>query len=118
MNEQIAASHQQTPYLILDFGGFNEYSTETPWDKLPVGQSMQWYEDIVHFNGSLGALMLAAVRDNETQGTWFETVTSANIDEHLAKIRRDRDAYFATHAAPQARISHDKPSAADTNGEP
>jgi len=103
MNEKIAAEHGQTPYRIWDFGGFNEYSTETPWDRVPVGASMQWYEDIVHFDGSLGALMLAAVRDNQTQGAWFETVNSANIDAHLAHIREGRDQYFATHAPPVAK---------------
>ena len=97
MNEQIAAEHNATPYIIWDFGGYNEYSTEPTWDQLPLGQSMQWYEDIVHFQGSLGALMLAAVRDHQTQGPWFETVDSRNIEKHLEKIRRDKDRHIKAH---------------------
>jgi len=98
MNEQMAAAHHASPYLIWDFGGINEYSTETSWDQLPVGQSMQWYEDIVHFQGSLGAKMLAAVRDHQTRSDWFETVDSNNIGQHLEKIRKDKDNYVKTHA--------------------
>jgi hypothetical protein len=93
MNEEIAARYHTAPYPIWDFGGFNKYSTETPWDRLPVGQSMLWYEDIVHFQGELGAKMLVAIRDGQTQGNWFETVDSSNIERHLEKIRQDKDAY-------------------------
>jgi hypothetical protein len=100
MNEQIAAEYHQTPYLIWDFGGYNQYSTEIPWNQLPVGQSMQWYEDIVHFQGALGTKMLAAIRDHQTQGSWFEVVNSQNIEAHLEKIRRDKQVYIATHASP------------------
>ena len=96
MNEQIAAQYHVAPYPIWDFGGINVYSTETSWEKLPVGQSMLWYEDIVHFQGELGAKMLAAIRDQQTQGDWFETVDSKNIDSHLEKIRHDKDAYKNT----------------------
>jgi len=99
MNEQIAAQHHMTPYKIWDFGGFNPYSMETAWDQLPVGQSMQWYEDIVHFQGALGAKMLAAIREDQLQGDWFEVVNSENIDKHLAKIRQDKDHYIKTHDA-------------------
>jgi hypothetical protein len=93
MNEQIAAQYHSTPYLIWDFGGFNEYSTETSWDQLPVGQSMQWYEDIVHFQGELGAKMLQAMREQQTSGNWFQVVDSHNIEKHLEKIRQDRETY-------------------------
>jgi len=98
LNELTAARYHATPYPIRDFGGFNEYSTEVPWDKLPVGQSMLWYEDIVHFQGTLGAKMLAAVRENQSQGDWFETVNSNNIERHLEKIRHDRDVYKMNQA--------------------
>jgi hypothetical protein len=54
---------------------------------------MQWFEDIVHFQGSLGALMLAAVRDHQVQGDWYEVVDSNNIEKHLDAMRRDKDTY-------------------------
>jgi len=108
MNERIAAEHHATPYRVWDFSGFNQYSTEPTWDQLSIGQSMQWYEDIVHFQGSLGALMLAAVRDNQTQGSWFETVDSHNIEKHLEKIRHDKDQYVKMHPARPIKNERDK----------
>jgi hypothetical protein len=97
MNEQIAAAYHTSPYTIWDFGGFNEYSTEKAWDQLPQGQSMLWYEDIVHFQGELGAKMLSAMRDQQTRGDWFEVVNSGNMEQHLEKIRQQRDRYKASH---------------------
>jgi hypothetical protein len=97
INEQIAATHNTKPYKIWDFGGYNEYSTEASWDEIPVGQKMQWYEDIVHFQPRLGALILAAIRDNETKGAWFEVINHENIEKHLTKIRNDKDAYVKKH---------------------
>lgn len=94
INEQVAAANGQAPYRVWDFGGFNEYSTERTWEELKPGESMQWYEDIVHFNEQLGRKMFEAINQPPQPDSWYDVVDSHNIDEHLAKLRRERDRYL------------------------
>jgi len=94
INEQVAARYGVAPALVWDFGGFNQYSMEPTWEALQAGQSMQWYEDIVHFNEALGKKMFEAINAAPRNDSWYTIVNSSNIDAHLQTLRQQRDQYL------------------------
>lgn len=96
INEKLALRYHRPVYRVWDFGGINRYSTEKHWDALPVGEVMHNYVDIVHFSSELGALMLGAIRDNQTEGDWYALVDGKTIEAHLQRLRRDMDAWLKT----------------------
>lgn len=94
INERLASRYSKPAYRVWDFGGINRFSTEKHWDELPAGAVMSNYVDIVHFSSELGAQMLGVIRDGKTQGDWYEVVDGKNIDEHLERLRHEKDSYL------------------------
>lgn len=102
INERLAAQYKVPAYRVWDFEAFNEYTMEPTWETLPLGKTMQWYKDVVHFSEALGAKMLAVVAQEQTEGDWYRLVNSQNLEMHLQTLRASKDNYFRTHPAPSA----------------
>ncbi len=93
VNERVAAQYGVEPYPVWDFGGFHHYATEPNWEQLELGQEMQWFVDVVHFNRALGGKMLGAVESNQLQGDWYQVIHSGNIEQHLQQLRSQKNRY-------------------------
>lgn len=97
INEQVAARHGRSAYRIWDFQAFNEFAKEPAWDEIPIGQTMQWYKDVVHFSEALGAKMLEVVVQQRTEDGWYRVVDGKNLEMHLQTLRTEKDLYFRDH---------------------
>lgn len=97
INERLARKYHMQAYRIWDFEAFNEYAKEPSWNALAVGQTMQWYKDVVHFSEALGAKMLDVLVREQLDGNWYSVVNGDNLEAHLQQLRAEKDAYFRAH---------------------
>jgi hypothetical protein len=102
INERLAAQYQVPAYRVWDFEAFNDYAKEPVWDDLPIGKTMRWYKDVVHFSEELGTKMLEVIIQQQTEGGWYRVIDSNNLENHLQNLRAEKEAYFLAHPAPQA----------------
>ena len=93
--------HQKKiPLSVLDFSGYSQITTED----LPVwgGQieAMRWYSDLNHFSDTQGdrildRLFLPPRRNDGLHGSYGVRLSPQNIEQHLRRIRNEREAYLA-----------------------
>jgi hypothetical protein len=109
INEEEAKLAGKLPFAFWDFATYNEFTTES----VPVvGDNqtvMQWYWNTDHYKKALGDLLLDRIfgRTDLTEiplDNFGTLLTSANIDEHLNKIRSDRELYKNKHQTDIAGI--------------
>lgn len=100
INERLAAKYKVPAYRIWDFEAFNDYAKEATWDELPIGKTMRWYKDVVHFSEELGTKMLAVIVQQQTDGDWYRLINSDNLEKHLQTLRGEKEAYFLAHPVP------------------
>lgn len=89
---------------LIDFSGFNEFTTEPlPQSGGKGGNSqMRWYRDSSHYSRAFGKKILDRVigpQFNETAAAkpFGVLLTEDNIDAHLGDIRVGRKQWYATH---------------------
>lgn len=99
-NERIAAKYSATPFPIMDFYEVSPYTTEADWNQLPPDQAMQWFADPSHFNEKLGHEILKAAFSGNVRGSWYNTVNSQNIEQHLRQLEENNRHYFPEEVAP------------------
>ncbi|MEB3884628.1 hypothetical protein [Lyngbya sp. CCY1209] len=102
INEQEARRHDRPPFPIWDFSGYTSLTTEAVPAPEDQTTSMKWYYESSHFSKELGDLVLDRVFDyretgRDLPGDFGVLLTADNIEEHLAKIRRNRQRYRETH---------------------
>lgn len=75
---------------VWDFSGYNSITTE------PITSEMTKYRDSSHFTMKVGDLILNRIlqyREQEIPENFGILITPDNIEEHLTKIRADRQAW-------------------------
>ena len=85
-------SSDRTSAIIWDFSGFTPYTTEAIPPKGDLANTTLWYWEGGHFKRALGDIILRQVVRGEPDGFGVR-LDNATIDEHLAHIRAQRDAY-------------------------
>lgn len=85
--------NKQSDILLFDFSGYNEFTTEE--SPLPNNyRKMQWYEESAHYNHKLGTLIIKRMIDRNNKSANFgKSININNIDNHLSKIRLQREAW-------------------------
>ena len=90
---------REAPEAVLwDFTGYWEPTSEAVPPPGDTKTRMKYYFENSHFTPAMGALMLDRMFLGDTN-TFGRIVTEKNIDEHLALLRAQREAYARTHAA-------------------
>lgn len=79
--------------MLWDFTGYSPYTTEP----LPEGDevdALEWFAETSHFKENLADLLLEVVYGKASNASFGRRLCSANLDAHLAEIRRDRRAWL------------------------
>ena len=109
INEEQARKISKNPFPIWDFSDYNTYTTE----KLPPlddkESEMEWYWDSSHYKKELGDLIQDRIfnhneRDRAIAEDFGVQLSSENIEQHLMKIRQDREVWTKTHPLDVADI--------------
>jgi hypothetical protein len=87
---------------LWDFSGYNSVTTEDVPQADDASSLMRGYLESSHYNAKVGNMVLDTIFGRPSAGEAklgdFGTIlTPENIEEHLAAIRTDRQAYRATH---------------------
>lgn len=91
---------------VLDFSGYNHVTTEAVPAVDDLTSVMRHYWDDFHFKKEVGDWILAHVDGRSAaEGTFGVILTTANIESHLAQIRKERDQWRASHADDIANIA-------------
>lgn len=100
MIEATQAAHPGAPITLWDFSGYNAYSTEAvPTDPQAT---MRWYIDSSHYTEELAKIMLDVMYGGRTD--FGARLDSTTIEGQLARLRAERDAWHAAHAADYAGL--------------
>ncbi len=87
--------------FVHDFTGYSRFTTE-PLPLDDPGRPMRWHWETSHFRAELGEIALRIVFGAdavEAGSTFGRPLDTATIEEHLAQIRHDRDAWAGSAAA-------------------
>jgi hypothetical protein len=90
------------PIPLWDFTGFSAYTTEAPDLKTLTSG---WFFDSVHYTPALGDVVIRTISGNGEAG-FGVLLTSANIEDHIASIRSQRDFYRRTHPYALRRLRY------------
>ena len=80
---------------VWDFSGYNSITAE------PIGEQMKNYKDSTHFYPLVGDLILNRLlgyKEEEIPEDFGVLITPENVEDHLAKIRRDRAIWSQTNS--------------------
>jgi hypothetical protein len=102
LNEKIAKEKNAKPFMIWDFSGYHELTSEAVPDKSDKKTKMKYYYESSHYTPALGNIVLDRMFDGNFSGgqnypDFGVKLTSKNIESHLTKIRNDRIKWQATH---------------------
>lgn len=86
--DKIAKDENQTPFKIIDFSIYNEYTSE----KVPKHKDseMNYHWESSHYKKELGDIVLNSLLDIEIDKTFGVVLNVYNVDEHIEKLRKDR----------------------------
>jgi hypothetical protein len=103
INEEEAARTRKPPFVLWDFSGYSEITTE-PFP--PVDDThtrMRWYFESSHFTPAAGDRMLDRIAGGSDPG--FGTrLTSDMLEAHLDRIRAARLSWRASHPVDAAEV--------------
>ncbi len=105
-----AATHlDKLPIPLWDFSGYNSLTTEHVPPAGDEKSRMRWYWESSHYHPALGDLVLDRIfnyksPDRRVPKDFGVQINQANIESHLARIRREQDRYHITHPADVAEI--------------
>jgi hypothetical protein len=81
----------ETEIRILDFSGYNEFTTEAVPAPGDTKSEMRWYWEPGHYKSALGEHILERIIYGRTR--FGRVLTTANIEAALAEIREERDRF-------------------------
>lgn len=96
----VAKANQAAPAVpirLIDFSGYDAYSTEAVPPAGDRRSSMRWYWEPGHYKAALGDRILARLfssPQDEGAASWGRDLGPATVEADLAAIRRDREAYL------------------------
>jgi hypothetical protein len=83
-------------FVVWDFSGYSRFTTEEVPSADNASARMKFYFENSHYTPALGAVML-----EQMFGTAIDNfgakISAANIEEHLQRIRDERESYARTH---------------------
>ena len=89
---------------LWDFGNYDSVTTEALPAKGDVQSRMKYFTDVSHYTPVVGQMILMRLLgDEQTQGsvpqTFGHRLTTHNLEERLAEVRRAQADYRAAHAS-------------------
>lgn len=81
----------ETEIRVIDFSGYNEFTTEQVPAPGDTQSEMRWYWEPGHYKSALGEHILERIVHGRTR--FGRVLTSANIETVLAEIRQERDRF-------------------------
>lgn len=89
---------------LWDFGGYDAPAQElVPAKGARTG--MKWFWDPVHYSTALGEKMVARMFDSRSPDQYGVRLTPSNVNNHLARVRRDRQAFRNAMPHETARLA-------------
>lgn len=106
INEEEARLAHKTPFRIVDFSGYNDFTTENVPEIGDLESLMQWYWEGVHYTEELGDMILSCLSEERSENCqkFGVAITSTNINEHLKIIRSRRAKFIISHPDDIAEI--------------
>ena len=107
INEKEARKNEKQPFVIWDFTGYHQLTTEVIPDDSKA--KMKWYWDSSHYTKELGDIVLDRMFDGNFSGgqnypDFGVKTTTKNIESHLVKLRSERAKWQAMHSVDVAEI--------------
>jgi hypothetical protein len=102
LNEKIAKEKNKKPFVIWDFSGYHDLTSEAVPDKSDEKAKMKYFYESSHYTPALGDIVLDRMFDGNFSGGknypgFGVKLTSQNIAAHLLKLRTEREAWRLTH---------------------
>jgi len=109
LNEKIAKEKNTKPYVIWDFSGYHDLTSEPVPDKTDKKIKMRYDYESSHYTPTLGDIVLDRIFDGNFSGgqnypDFGVKLTSQNIKFHLEKLRKDRIRWQIAHPLDVAEI--------------
>lgn len=99
LNEEVAQKSGRPPLPLWDFSGYSTYATEPVPPTFDINGPLANYWDNSHFRHSLGARILDRMFYRPQADTSFGVkLTSANVEDVIARTLRDRARWREGHA--------------------
>ena len=107
INENIASTLNSTPFLIMDYCIYHEYTTEIIFGTRNPYVSLKWFWDPNHFKTELGDIVIKEVFSGHTsnKNNFGIPLSSKTINSHLAEQRTKKDYYRKTNKSDIAIIN-------------
>lgn len=96
-NIHVAATHNQTPFPIWDFSGYNSFSTEPVPVMMDKTTRMQWFYDSVHIKPDLGRKVLDTMMLKPSDNTFGMLLTINNVETQLQSMYQAHLIYQLNH---------------------
>src|SRR5258705_4944852 len=80
---------------VWDFGGYDQYSTETLPESSDRGARLRWFLEPSHYTKALGSLILTRIFGGREM-SYGGVLTAETIEARLADVRARRAAYHAS----------------------
>lgn len=111
INEEEATTAGKAPFLLWDFSGYNQYTTEEVPPEGDKDTKMRWYWEGSHYKSALGDIVLNRIFGIMAPGTespddFGILLDGKTVDAHLEAIRQAQKGYRQTHQSDYKRI-HD-----------
>ena len=90
--DEISKSHNRKPFKIIDFSVYHYFTSEMVPLKPEI--AMQYYWESSHYKKELGDIVLDRLLDISPYKDFGIELNSQNIDNHIKKLRDDREKYI------------------------
>ena len=90
--DEISKSHNRKPFKIIDFSVYHYFTSEMVPLKPEI--AMQYYWESSHYKKELGDIVLDRLLDISPYKDFGIELNSQNIDNHIQKLRDDREKYI------------------------
>jgi hypothetical protein len=91
----------QAAYVLWDFSGYNEITSETVPPAEDLETKMRWYWESSHYKAEVGTMMGRRIyrspKEHLVPKSFGVKLTPGNLEVHLQNIRRDRGDYGQYH---------------------
>lgn len=88
---------------VWDFGGYDQYSTETLPESSDRGARLRWFWEPSHYTKALGSLILTRIFGGRDM-SYGVVLTAETIEARLADVRARRAAYHASRPEAVRRV--------------
>jgi len=101
LSEEVASRNDCRAVPVWDFSGYNDITTEVIPRSSKAALAPHWYWDAVHYKKPAGDKLLKRIFSGQQDPDYADfgvRLTSANVDQHLARTRKLAESYRKSHA--------------------